>query len=95
MLIDRYKAIERSSQQMLQAAQVRDWEGMARWEGVCSAQIAQLQQQAQNESLAPEQRQEKTGILLRILRNDAQVRSLMEPWMGRLEPLLRPPPQVH
>ncbi len=88
MLIDCYKNIEQSSQCMLQAAQVQDWEGVARWEDVCARQIAHLQCRASEESLLAPQRREKTGILLRILRNDAQVRSLMEPWSERLEPLL-------
>lgn len=88
MLIDHYKNIEQSSQRMLQAAQVQDWDGVALWEGVCARQIAHLQSRASTEPLVATQRREKTGILLRILRNDAQVRSLMEPWSERLEPLL-------
>lgn len=88
MLIDHYKNIEQSSQRMLQAAQAQDREGVARWEDVCAQQIAHLQCRASEESLPAPQRREKSGILLRILRNDAQVRSLMEPWSERLEPLL-------
>jgi flagellar protein FliT len=88
MLIDCYKNIEQSSQRMLHAAQMHDWDAVARWEGVCAGQIAHLQSRAAAEPLAAAQRREKTGILLRILRNDAQVRSLMEPWSERLEPLL-------
>lgn len=88
MLIDCYKNIEQSSQRMLQAAQAQDWEGVARWEDLCARQIAHLQGWAREEPFAASQRHEKTGILLRILRNDAQVRSLMEPWSERLEPLL-------
>lgn len=88
MLIDCYKNIEQNSQRMLQAAQAQDWEGVARWEDVCARQIAHLQCRASEESVPALRRREKTGILLRILRNDAQVRSLMEPWSERLEPLL-------
>lgn len=95
MLIDCYEAIERSSQRMLQAAQAQDWDGVARLEVACAAQIALLQRQAQEQSLSAEQSKQKTAILLRILRNDARIRSLMEPALHRLEPLLSPATQLH
>lgn len=95
MLIDHYKAIEDSSHKMLQAARACDWEGLAHYEGACATLIEQLRQQAQEEPLPPEQHKEKTGVMLRILRNDAQIRCLTEPSQGRLEPLLGGAPPVH
>jgi len=35
-LIDFYRAIEESSAKMLQAAQAKDWDGVARYEGTCA-----------------------------------------------------------
>ncbi len=73
-LIDFYRAIEESSAKMLQAAQAKDWDGVARYEGTCAVLIEQLRFRSRDEKLAPELRKEKARIMQRILRNDAQIR---------------------
>ena len=85
MLIDYYKAIEDSSAKMLEAAKLKDWDGVVRYEGTCAVLIEQLRYQSQQQELAPEHRKEKTRIMQRILRNDAQIRLLAEPWLATLE----------
>ncbi|WP_051360450.1 flagellar protein FliT [Candidatus Symbiobacter mobilis] len=92
-LIDYYRAIEDSSRQMLEAARARDWETVTRHEGVCAILIEQLRERAQNETLLPDQRAEKTRIMQRILSNDAQIRYLAEPWINEAEPAESPPPR--
>ncbi len=93
-LIDFYRAIEESSAKMLQAAQNKDWEGVARYEGTCAVLIEQLRLKAQDEPLAPEQRKEKARIMQRILRNDAQIRTLAEPWLAQFEHMFDGQPHV-
>lgn len=93
-MIDFYKAIETSSAKMLEAARLSDWDGVARYEGTCAVLIEQLRHQARNEQLAPEQRKEKARIMQRILRNDAQIRVLAEPWIAQFEHLFDGQPQV-
>ena len=39
MLIDYYKAIEDSSAKMLEAAKLKDWDGVVRYEGACAVLI--------------------------------------------------------
>ena len=39
MLIDYYKAIEDSSAKMLEAAKLKDWDGVVRHEGACAVLI--------------------------------------------------------
>jgi len=85
MLIDYYKAIEDSSRKMLDAARSEDWEQVVRFEGACAVLIEQLRARARSEELLPAQRSEKTRIMQRILRNDAQIRYLAEPWLTRFE----------
>jgi flagellar protein FliT len=85
MLIDYYKAIEDSSAKMLEAARVKDLDAVMRYEGVCAVLIEQLRYRAGREELRPEQRSEKTRIMQRILRNDAEIRHLTEPWLGHIE----------
>ena len=96
LLIDYYKAIEDSSAKMLEAARSKDWDGVVRYEGACAVLIEQLRFQANQQELAPEHRQEKARIMQRILRNDAQIRILAEPWMAQFEQLLEgQPPVMH
>lgn len=94
VLIDYYKAIEDSSRKMLEAAQASDWEGVVRYEGACAVLIEELRYKAQEHDLLPEHRREKTVIMQRILRNDAQIRTLAEPWLAQFEHLFEGQPQV-
>ena len=93
-LIDYYKALEDSSLKMLQAAQLQDWEGVARYEGTCAVLIEQLRYQARHEALLPEQRKLKSEIMRRILRNDAEIRLLAEPWLAQFEHMFEGQPMA-
>lgn len=84
-LIDYYKAIEDSSVKMLAAAKTADWDAMVRFEGVCAVLIEQLKYQSNKEALDASARAEKSRIMLRILGNDAQIRSLTETWLDHLD----------
>lgn len=88
-LIDLYRAIEESSAHMLAAAQAQDWEDVVRCEESCTVLIAQLRYQASKETLDENMRQEKARIMQRILHNDAQIRSLAEPWIADCERKMR------
>jgi flagellar protein FliT len=88
MLIDYYKAIEDSSSKMLEAARVKDLESVMRYEGVCAVLIEQLRYRSREEELDAEQRREKARIMQRILRNDAEIRHLTEPWLTHLEEIM-------
>lgn len=81
-LLDYYKAIEDASRQMLEAAREEDWDGVVRCEGACAVLIEQLRFRARTEELLPEERAEKLRVMQRILRNDAEIRILAEPWMS-------------
>ena len=93
-MIDFYRAIEDSSAKMLHAAQNKDWDGVARYEGTCAVRIEQLRVRANDEKLAPELRKEKARIMQRILRNDAQIRVLAEPWLASFEHMFDGQPHV-
>ena len=83
-LMDFYRAIEDTSAKMLEAARDKDWEGVVRYEGACAVLIEQLRFKSQEQQLLPEQRREKARIMQRILRNDAQIRTLAEPWLAQV-----------
>jgi flagellar protein FliT len=84
-LLDYYQAIEESSRKMLDAARQRDWDSVIRYEGSCAVLIEQLRFRAKSEALDPVSRREKVHIMQRILKNDAQIRYLAEPWLSHLE----------
>ena len=93
-LIDYYKAIEDSSRKMLEAAQAKDWDGIVHYESACAVLIEQLRFQGEQQELLPEHRKEKTVIMQRILRNDAQIRTLAEPWLAQFEHMFDGQPLV-
>ena len=82
-LIDHYKAIESSSQDMLVSAKAADWQRVQACERTCGALIAKLRGSTGALGLSADQRQEKNRIMKRILALDAQVRCLAEPWQAR------------
>ncbi len=84
-LLGYYHAIEESSRKMLEAAKAEDWDGVVRYEGTCAVLIEQLRFRARSEQLDAAARTEKTHIMQRILRNDAQIRYLAEPWLAHCE----------
>ena len=94
-LLDYYKAIENASQKMLEAAQTEDWDQVVRLEGACAVLIAQLRHKSRSCHLAPNERKEKTRIMQRILRTDAEIRCLAEPWLSDLEQLMDAKGSVH
>ena len=93
-LMDFYRAIEDTSAKMLEAARDKDWEGVVRYEGACAVLIEQLRFKSQEQQLLPEQRREKARIMQRILRNDAQIRCLAEPWLAQVEHMFEGQPMV-
>ncbi len=93
-LLDYYRAIEDSSYKMLQAARERDWDEVVRHEGACAVLIEQLRYRSQSEQMGNVEREEKTRIMQRILRNDAEIRLLAEPWLAHFENMMDPKLQV-
>ncbi len=87
-LLQYYEAIERASQEMLEAARGGNWDAVVKLEGACALLISQLRYAAANQQLPSEERQLKSRIMQRILVNDAEVRVLAEPWLEGLDHLL-------
>jgi flagellar protein FliT len=87
-LLKYYEAIEQASQDMLSAARKGDWDHVVKLEGACAVLISQLKNAAASRDLAPEEAQLKSRIMQRILVNDAEIRSLAEPWIDDLDQLL-------
>ena len=93
-LLSYYEALEKASTDMLSAAREADWDQVVRLEGACVLLIAQLKHAASENSLAADEARLKTRIMQRILVNDAEIRTLAEPWLEDLDRLLAGKPRT-
>jgi flagellar protein FliT len=92
-LLNYYQAIERASQDMLDAARHGNWDEVLKLEGACALLISQLKHNAATSPLGQDEAQFKSRIMQRILVNDAEIRQLAEPWLDDLDALLAGRPQ--
>ena len=93
-LLHYYQAIEKASQDMLEAARHGNWDQVMKLEGACALLISQLKHQAATKSLGTDEAQFKARIMQRILVNDAEIRQLAEPWLDDLNDLLAARPKM-
>ena len=93
-LLQYYHAIEKASQDMLDAARQGNWDEVLKLEGSCALLIAQLKHNATGKSLGEDEAQFKARIMQRILVNDAEIRQLAEPWLDDLDDLLAARPKT-
>ena len=87
-LLGYYEALERASNDMLAAARAADWDQVVKLEGACVLLIAQLKHAATEQNLAAEEARQKSRIMQRILVNDAEIRTLAEPWLEDLDQMM-------
>ena len=87
-LLSYYEALEKASTDMLSAAREADWDQVVRLEGACVLLIAQLKHAAGEVCLAADEAKTKTRLMQRILINDAEIRTLAEPWLEDLDRML-------
>jgi flagellar protein FliT len=73
---------------MLAAARAANWDQVVKLEGACVLLIAQLKHAASEQALASEEARDKNRIMQRILVNDAEIRTLAEPWLEDLDQML-------
>jgi flagellar protein FliT len=88
VLLNYYEAIEKASQDMLDAARAGNWDHVVKLEGACALLISQLKHAATKQGLDSEEAQLKSRIMQRILVNDAEIRQLAEPWLEELDDIL-------
>mgnify|MGYP000586056262 CR=1 FL=1 len=77
-----------SPRQMLEAAQLEDWDQVVRLEGACAVLIEQLRAESRKQDLPASAKAEKQRIMLSILRHDAEIRNLAEPWLADIDHML-------
>jgi flagellar protein FliT len=84
-----YESIAAASARMLRAAQRSDWDSLIAQEKICAALIEKLRAADANRRLHDGNRQRKAAIIRQVLEEDAEIRRLTQPWLRRVEGLLR------
>lgn len=88
-VISLYETVSELTGQMLQAAQVRDWENLAVLEEHCASHIQSLKEgEPAGLALPAALRARKVKIIHQILAHDREIRDLTTPWMAELAVLI-------
>jgi len=87
-IIAHYASIAASSGRMLAAARSGDWDELVSAEHECAGRVAALEELGHIAPKDEYERETRIGLLRTILANDAEIRSLTEPWMQKLEGML-------
>jgi flagellar protein FliT len=94
VLMNYYEAIEKASQDMLEAARSGNWDHVVKLESACAVLIAQLKNTAAEQPLPADEAELKSRLMQRILVNDAEIRQLAEPWLEDLDDILAGRPKT-
>lgn len=84
-----YESIAAASARMLVAAQASDWDALVEHESACARLVDALRASGAGEHLGGDAQKRKAAIIRRVLADDAEIRRLTQPWLERLEELLR------
>ena len=87
-VISLYETVSELTGQMLQAAQLRDWEHLAALESDCASHVQILKDGEPVAPLSGATRERKVKIIRDILAHDREIRNLVTPWMAELASLI-------
>ncbi len=93
-IVERYTRMADASQRMLRAAREDDWDMVCAVEMECAALIAELSKMGDLAPADAQLRQQKLGLMKRVLADDAEIRLLSQPWLKKLDALWRSPETV-
>ncbi|MCZ7563158.1 MAG: flagellar protein FliT [Burkholderiales bacterium] len=84
-----YESLAATSADMLAAARAGDWDAVVAAEHRCATQIEALRASGDRRPTGEEERRRRVEIIRRLLADDAEIRELADPWLRRLEDVLR------
>jgi flagellar protein FliT len=88
-IVERYRRMADASGRMLSAARLDDWDGVCRIEKECATIVAELKTMGDLAPSDPALRTQKLDLMKRVLADDAEIRLLSQPWMGKLDAMMR------
>ena len=88
-VIPLYEEIAQLTSQMLKAAKVKNWDEMRELEASCAVLIKKIK--LANEKVLPfgPAYQRKIASIKKIMANDLEIRNIAEPWMAKIDGLMR------
>lgn len=90
-IVERYVRMADASQRMLCAAREGDWDKVCEVEQECTRLIVELSQVGDLAPTDPGLRRQKLALMKRVLADDAEIRVLSQPWLRKLDALMRSP----
>ncbi len=90
-IVDRYRCMADASRRMLDAARTDDWDRVCEVEKECVRLIDELSTMGDLAPTDPSLRREKIELMKRVLADDAEIRLLTQPWLKKLDAMLRSP----
>ena len=90
-----YAAVATATGRMLAAARAADWQALDEGERECNNWIARIERLGDPDVvLDATGRRARMDILRRVLRDDAAIRELLQPWLGQVDRCLAGAPPV-
>lgn len=87
-IIITYEAILNTTNKMLVAAKDSEWEELIKLEKACRTLAQKLVQDEEEPVLSTEEQQRKIDLIRQILADDAEIRTITEPWMSKLQEMI-------
>lgn len=88
-VVERYRRMAEASGRMVSAARDDDWDRVCVLEKDCARIVAELSSMGDLSPSDPDLRQQKIALMRRVLADDAEIRQLSEPWMAKLDAMMR------
>lgn len=93
--LDCYEAIALATRRMLEAARAADWTAFVARERECRTWMERIERLGNPDLvLDAAARGRRFELLRRMLRDDAAIREIVQPWLGRVDRCLRGSPPV-
>ena len=86
-MLSTYEALERITQEMVQAASGAEWDRLVELEHACSGHVTRLREGGEA-ALNAAGRQRKVELIKKILDDDRRIRDLTTPWMTQLSAMI-------
>jgi flagellar protein FliT len=93
-IVERYRRMADASGRMLGAARIDDWDEVCKIERECADLVAELSKMG---DLAPADatlRAQKLELMKKVLADDAEIRHLSQPWLRKLDTMMRGPATI-
>ena len=93
-IVERYRRMADASRRMLAAARIDDWDTVCGVEKECADLVVELSGMGDLAPRDPALHQQKVALMKRVLADDAEIRQLSQPWLHKLDVMMRGPSTI-